>query len=130
MEEEFEAYRPLLFSIAYRMVGSASDAEDLVQETYLRASAAAGEEIRATKAYLSKIITNEYRMNNILITPPPPGEVGRGFESRSVPILPSTLYPLPSTFYIRDICHNTNLLLVSFTDGQFHSTGAGCTHPS
>jgi len=34
--EEFEHYRVLLFSIAYRMTGSASDAADLVQETYLR----------------------------------------------------------------------------------------------
>lgn len=56
--EEFEQYRPLLFSIAYRMTGSASDAEDLVQETYLRASAAHEDELRSPKAYLSKIITN------------------------------------------------------------------------
>lgn len=34
--EEFEHYRVLLFSIAYRMTGSASDAEDLVQESYLQ----------------------------------------------------------------------------------------------
>jgi RNA polymerase sigma-70 factor, ECF subfamily len=58
MEEQFETYRPLLFSIAYRMTGSASDAEDLVQETYLRATAAPHEDIRSPKAYLSKIITN------------------------------------------------------------------------
>jgi RNA polymerase sigma-70 factor (ECF subfamily) len=55
--EEFEHYRVLLFSIAYRMTGSASDAEDLVQETYLRYQASAGQEIVSLKAYLSTIIT-------------------------------------------------------------------------
>src|SRR5918997_3550980 len=55
--EEFEHYRVLLFSIAYRMTGSASDAEDLVQEAYLRYQAHAGQEIASLKAYLSTIIT-------------------------------------------------------------------------
>ncbi len=55
--EEFEHYRVLLFSIAYRMTGSASDAEDLVQETYLRYQANASQEIVSLKAYLSTIIT-------------------------------------------------------------------------
>ena len=55
--EEFEHYRVLLFSIAYRMTGSASDAEDLVQETYLRYQASASQEIVSLKAYLSTIIT-------------------------------------------------------------------------
>ncbi|HET8846188.1 MAG TPA: RNA polymerase sigma-70 factor [Ktedonobacteraceae bacterium] len=56
--EEFEHYRALLFSIAYRMIGSASDAEDLVQETYLRYQANASQEIVALKAYLSTVITH------------------------------------------------------------------------
>ncbi len=55
--EVFERYRVLLFSIAYRMTGSASDAEDLVQETYLRYQASAGQEIASLKAYLTTIVT-------------------------------------------------------------------------
>lgn len=56
--EEFERYRVLLFSIAYRMTGSASEAEDLVQETYLRYQASADQEIVSLKAYLTTIITH------------------------------------------------------------------------
>lgn len=55
--QEFEQYRGRLFSIAYRMTGSASEAEDLVQETYLRYRANTGQEINSLKAYLSTIIT-------------------------------------------------------------------------
>jgi RNA polymerase sigma-70 factor, ECF subfamily len=55
--EAFEHYRVLLFSIAYRMTGSASDAEDLVQETYLRYQAGADQKIVSLKAYLTTIIT-------------------------------------------------------------------------
>jgi RNA polymerase sigma-70 factor (ECF subfamily) len=55
--EAFEHYRVLLFSIAYRMTGSARDAEDLVQETYLRYQASASQEIVSLKAYLCTIIT-------------------------------------------------------------------------
>ena len=55
--EDFTTHRPLLFSIAYRMTGSASEAEDIVQESYLRYRAAAPAEIRSAKAYLSTIVT-------------------------------------------------------------------------
>src|SRR6266568_1130817 len=56
--EAFEHYRVLLFSIAYRMTGSASDAEDLVQETYLRYQASESSEIVSLKAYLTTITTH------------------------------------------------------------------------
>jgi RNA polymerase sigma-70 factor, ECF subfamily len=53
--ESFESYRPYLFSIAYRMPGSAMDAEDLVQETYLRSQSTPPETIHSLKAFLTTI---------------------------------------------------------------------------
>jgi RNA polymerase sigma-70 factor (ECF subfamily) len=47
-----------LFSLAYRMLGSVADAEDMVQESFIRWQTASDEEIRAPKAYLSTIVTN------------------------------------------------------------------------
>jgi RNA polymerase sigma-70 factor, ECF subfamily len=55
--ETFETYRTYLFAIAYRMLGSAMDAEDMVQETYLRYQSAPPESIRSLKAYLTTILT-------------------------------------------------------------------------
>ena len=58
MEESVESYRPYLFAIAYRMLGSAMDAEDMVQETYLRFQATPKDAIRSLKAYLTTILTH------------------------------------------------------------------------
>ena len=55
--DQFEAYRPLMFSIAYRMLGSAMEAEDMVQEAYLRYQATPQESIRSLKPFLTTIIT-------------------------------------------------------------------------
>ena len=57
MTADFEAHRGLLFSIAYRMLGSASDAEDVVQDAWLRYSSAPPEPIRSLRAYLGTIVT-------------------------------------------------------------------------
>ena len=50
-------YRPLLFSIAYRMTGSALDAEDLVQEAFLRWQGADRAAVADHKAYLTTVVT-------------------------------------------------------------------------
>lgn len=54
--EEFEALRPLLFSIAYRILGSVGEAEDAVQETWLRYDASSARPV-STKSYLSAAVT-------------------------------------------------------------------------
>ena len=53
----FQKYRPLLFSIAYRMMGSADDADDVLQDACLRFQAESLATVRSPKAYLSTIVT-------------------------------------------------------------------------
>jgi len=55
--EVFNEYRSLLMSIAYRMLGSHADAEDAVQEAFLRWQNAPNEHFQTPKAYLSTIVT-------------------------------------------------------------------------
>ncbi|WP_415938068.1 RNA polymerase sigma-70 factor [Streptomyces sp. 039-1] len=54
--EEFEELRPLLFAIAYRILGSVTEAEDAVQETWLR-WAASTTRPRSARAYLAAVVT-------------------------------------------------------------------------
>ena len=54
--EEFEELRPLLFAIAYRILGSVAEAEDAVQETWLRYEASPTQPT-STKAFLSAVVT-------------------------------------------------------------------------
>ena len=53
----FDQYRSLLFSVAYRMLGSVVDAEDMLQETFIRWQQAPDVEIRSPRAFLVTIIS-------------------------------------------------------------------------
>jgi RNA polymerase sigma-70 factor, ECF subfamily len=53
----YRELRPFVFSIAYRMLGTASEAEDVVQESFLRLHRAGADEIRAPKSFLATVAT-------------------------------------------------------------------------
>lgn len=53
----FEEHRPMLTRLAYRMLGSLADADDVLQESYLRWSSADRAEVRSPRAFLSAIVT-------------------------------------------------------------------------
>ena len=58
LAEDFEAHRPRLFWLAYRLLGSASEAEDAVQDAYLRLHGADPVLIESLPAWLTKAVTN------------------------------------------------------------------------
>lgn len=55
--DQFERYRPMMFSIAYRMLGSVTEAEDILQNAYLRYRQVPAGSIASPKAFLSTIVT-------------------------------------------------------------------------
>jgi len=58
-EDAFDRHRRLLFTVAYEMLGSASDAEDVVQETWLRWAGVEKAEVHDPRAYLVRIVTRQ-----------------------------------------------------------------------
>ncbi|WP_405641913.1 RNA polymerase sigma-70 factor [Streptomyces sp. NBC_00019] len=56
--DEFESHRPRLFGLAYRLLGSAEEAEDAVQDAYLRFTGADRDGIERLGAWLAKVVTN------------------------------------------------------------------------
>ena len=55
--ESFSQHRPLLFGIAWRMLGNATDAEDILQEAFLRWQRSVESDVRSPKAFLVTIVT-------------------------------------------------------------------------
>ena len=57
--ERFTALRPLLFTIAYEILGSATEADDVLQDSYLRWAGVDLAQVRDTKAYLAQLVTRQ-----------------------------------------------------------------------
>jgi RNA polymerase sigma-70 factor (ECF subfamily) len=57
-EQTFSEHRKLLFAIAYRLLGSAADAEDIVQDAWFKWSGAGRAQVSDPKAYLARIVSN------------------------------------------------------------------------
>lgn len=57
--ERFTLLRPLLFTIAYEILGSATEADDVLQDSYLRWAQVDLAEVRDTKAYLAQLVTRQ-----------------------------------------------------------------------
>jgi RNA polymerase sigma-70 factor, ECF subfamily len=57
-QDLYDQYRPLLFSIAYRMLGLPQDAEDIVQDVFVALQQQHSGEVMNMKAYLTKLVTN------------------------------------------------------------------------
>ncbi len=58
-DDPFVTHRGLLFTVAYEMLGSAADAEDVLQESWLRWAAVDHDEVREPRAYLVRIVTRQ-----------------------------------------------------------------------
>ena len=58
MEQLYDQYRALLFTLAYQLTGSAADAEDAVQDVFVKACDIQTEHLEEPKAYLCKMVTN------------------------------------------------------------------------
>ncbi|MFD7548791.1 RNA polymerase sigma-70 factor [Streptomyces sp. NPDC059816] len=85
--ETFVAHRNLLFTVAYEMLGSATDAEDVLQETWLRWVEVDLEQVRDQRAYLVRITTRQ-ALNRLRT-------VSRRKESYVGPWLPEPLLTAP-----------------------------------
>jgi DNA-directed RNA polymerase specialized sigma24 family protein len=56
-EDPFVAHRSLLFTVAYEMLGSAADAEDVLQESWLRWADVDHSQVHDPRAYLIQVVT-------------------------------------------------------------------------
>ncbi|MFG2517365.1 RNA polymerase sigma-70 factor [Streptomyces sp. NPDC048584] len=102
--EAFVAHRDLLFTVAYEMLGSAADAEDVLQETWLRWVKADIAEVRDPRAYLVRIATRQ-SLNRLRT-------LKRRKEDYVGPWLPEPLLTAPDVSEDAELSENLSLALM------------------
>src|ERR1700749_469211 len=102
--EAFVAYRNLLFTVAYEMLGSAADAEDVLQETWLRWAGVDLGTVRDQRAYLVRITTRQAlgRLRTL----------GRRKESYVGPWLPEPLLTTPDVAEDVELADNVSIAML------------------
>ena len=102
--EAFLAYRNLLFTVAYEMLGSAADAEDVLQETWLRWAGVDLGTVRDQRAYLVRITTRQAlgRLRTL----------GRRKESYTGPWLPEPLLTAPDVAEDVELANSVSMAML------------------
>src|SRR5450631_3818322 len=106
--DPFVTHRSLLFTVAYEMLGSAADAEDVVQETWLRWAGigdAARNEVRDPRAYLVRIVTRQ-ALNRLR-------SVSRRREEYVGEWLPEPLLTSPDAAEDAELAENVSIALLT-----------------
>ncbi|MET8982957.1 RNA polymerase sigma-70 factor [Streptomyces sp. NPDC004539] len=102
--DAFVAHRNLLFTVAYEMLGSAADAEDVLQETWLRWVKVDLDEVRDTRAYLVRITTRQ-SLNRLRT-------LSRRRESYVGPWLPEPLLTTPDVAQDAELAESMSMALM------------------
>jgi RNA polymerase sigma-70 factor (ECF subfamily) len=102
--ESFVAHRNLLFTVAYEMLGSAADAEDVVQETWLRWAEVDQEQVRDQRAYLVRITTRQ-SLNRLRT-------MSRRKESYVGPWLPEPMLTTPDVAQDVELAESVSMALM------------------
>ncbi|MFJ5264207.1 RNA polymerase sigma-70 factor [Streptomyces sp. NPDC088387] len=102
--DAFVAHRNLLFTVAYEMLGSAADAEDVLQETWLRWAEVDQEQVRDRRAYLVRITTRQ-ALNRLR-------SLSRRKESYVGPWLPEPLLTSPDVAEDAELAESMSMALM------------------
>src|SRR3984957_13731872 len=104
-DDPFVTHRGLLFTVAYEMLGSAVDAEDVLQETWLRWANVDNAEVRDPRAYLVRIVTRQ-ALNRLR-------SVSRGREDYVGEWLPEPLLTSPDVAEDAELAENVSIAMLT-----------------